>query len=161
MLNFTDFYDSYAAEVYRFAHWLTNDRWEAEDITSETFIRAWVRINAIRTESLKAYLFAIARNIYLQKHRKGDRQVALHDSFPDPAPHPDKKLESEQMLFLVQKVLQTLPEIDRAAFVLRVQHELPYTEIARVLELSVTASKVKVHRVRKKLLAACTDEEVY
>jgi RNA polymerase sigma-70 factor (ECF subfamily) len=161
MLNFTDFYDSYAAEVYRFAHWLTGDRWEAEDITSETFIRAWVRVNIVRTETLKAYLFTIARNIYLQKHRRGDHQVALHDSYPDPAPNPEKMLESQQALSLVQKILQTLPEIDRAAFVLRVQHELPYAEIARVLELSVTASKVKVHRVRKKLLAACIDEEVY
>ena len=55
----------------------------------------------------------------------------------------------------------TLPEIDRAAFVLRVQHELSYAEIARILELSLTAAKVKVHRVRKKLLATRVDKEVY
>ena len=42
MLNFQDLYDSYAAEIYRFALWLCGDRHEAEDITSETFIRAWV-----------------------------------------------------------------------------------------------------------------------
>ena len=57
-------------------------------------------------------------------------------------------------------ILQALPEIDRAAFVLRVQHELPYAEIARVLGLSLTATKVKVHRVRKKLLATRIDKEV-
>lgn len=62
-------------------------------------------------------------------------------------------VESRLELQRVQSVLQTLPEIDRAAFVLRIQHALPYAEIARVLGLSVTASKVKVHRVRKKLLA--------
>jgi RNA polymerase sigma-70 factor (ECF subfamily) len=60
----------------------------------------------------------------------------------------------------VQEFLQSLPEVDRAAFVLRVQHELSYAEIARVLELSLSAAKVKVHRVRKKLLAACVDKEV-
>ena len=160
MLKFTDFYDSNVGEVYRFAHWLTGDRLEAEDITSETFIRAWMRVNTVRTETLKAYLFTIARNIYLKKRRNGVHQVALHDTYPDPAPQPDKMLESRQAITQVQKILQSLPEIDRAAFVLRVQHELPYAEIARVLELSLTASKVKVHRVRKKLLAACTDEEV-
>lgn len=58
-------------------------------------------------------------------------------------------------------MLQTLPEIDRAAFVLRVQHDLPYDEIARVLGISLSATKVKVHRVRKKLIAGCIDKEVY
>jgi DNA-directed RNA polymerase specialized sigma24 family protein len=59
----------------------------------------------------------------------------------------------------VQKVLQTLPEIDRAAFTLRVQHEPPYAEIARVLGLSLAAAKVKVHRVRKKLITTCVNKE--
>jgi RNA polymerase sigma-70 factor (ECF subfamily) len=159
MLNFQDLYESYATEVYRFAFWLTGDSFDAEDITSETFIRAWVHNSAIRTETLKAYLFAIARNIFLQRQRKRKRQVALEDVDPDPAPGPDKLVESRLELQRVQRVLQTLPEIDRAAFVLRVQHELPYAEIARVLGLSPSAAKVKVHRVRKKLLIIRVNEE--
>jgi len=161
MLNFQDMYDAYAADVYRFALWLSGDKFEAEDITSETFIRAWVRISAIRTETLKAYLFTIARNVYLEKKRKMGNHVALSDVFPDPAPNLDEMVESQLELLHVQNILQTLPEIDRAAFILRVQHELPYAEIARVLELSLTATKVKIHRVRKKLLAQCVDKEVH
>ncbi len=161
MLNFQDLYESYATEVYRFALWLAGDSSEAEDITSETFIRAWVHNSTIRTETLKAYLFTIARNVYLGQRRKRKHQVTLDHVYPDPAPGPDKLVESRLELLRVQSVLQTLPEIDRAAFVLRVQHELPYAEIARVLELSVTASKVKVHRVRKKLLATRVDKEIY
>ena len=57
MLDFQDLYESYASEVYRFALWLAGDSSEAEDITSETFIRAWVRNSTIRTVTLKAYLF--------------------------------------------------------------------------------------------------------
>ncbi len=161
MINFQDLYEFYAYEVYRFALWLAGDSLEAEDITSETFIRAWVHNSKIRTETLKAYLFTISRNIYLQHQRKKKRQVVFEDVHPDPAPGPDKLTESQFKLERVQRVLQTLPEIDRAAFVLRVQHELPYAEIARVLELSVTATKVKVYRVRKKLIATCIDKEVY
>ena len=71
---------------------------------------------------------------------------------PDPAPGPDRRIESRLELREVQRVLQSLPEIDRAAFILRVRHELPYAEIARVLGTSLAAAKVKVHRVRKKLL---------
>jgi RNA polymerase sigma-70 factor (ECF subfamily) len=161
MINFQDLYDSYANDVYRFALWLAGDRSEAEDITSETFIRAWVHNSKIRTETLKAYLFTISRNIYLQHQRKKKRQAVLEDVHPDPAPGPDKLTESQLKLQRVQRVLQTLPEIDRAAFVLRVQHELTYNEIARVLELSLNTTKVKVYRVRKKLIATCMDKEAY
>ena len=160
MLRFHDLYESYATEVYRFALWLAGDSSEAEDITSETFVRAWVRNSTIRTETLKAYLFTIARNVHLEKWRKRKHQVVLDDVYPDPAPGPDKVVESRLELLRVQSVLQTLPEIDRAAFILRVQHELPYAEIARVLGLSLTAAKVKVHRARKKLLATRVDKEV-
>jgi RNA polymerase sigma-70 factor (ECF subfamily) len=161
MLSFQDLYESYATEVYRFARWLAGDGFEAEDITSETFIRAWVHNSTFRTETLKAYLLTIARNVYLEKRRKSKRQVALHDVYRDPAPGPEKVVESRLEIVRVERVLQALPEIDRAAFLMRVRHELPYAEIARVLEISLTAAKVKVHRVRKKLLGICVDREVY
>lgn len=161
MLNFQDLYESYATEVYRFALWLAGDCSEAEDITSETFIRAWVNSSTIRTETLKAYLFTIAHNAFLQRQRKRKRQVVLKDVYPDPLPGPHEQVETHLQLLRVREFLQSLPEIDRAAFVLRVQHELPYAEIARVLGLSLSAAKVKVHRVRKKLLATCVDKEVH
>lgn len=159
MINFQDLYETFSHDVYRFAFWLAGDPLEAEDITSETFIRAWVHRKRIRTETLKAYLFAIARNIYLQHQRKKKHRIKLEDVHPDPAPGPDKLAESQFELESVQSTIQTLPETDRTAFVLHVQHELPYDEIARILELSLTAAKVKVYRVRKKLIALCIDKE--
>ena len=161
MFNFNELYDLYAYEVYKFAYWLSGDRFEAEDITSETFVCVWTRFNSIRTETLKAYLFTIARNIYLKKLRKGKKQVALNDALPDGNPEPEKLVESRLELQRVQSALLRLSEMDRSAFILRVQHELPYAEISRILGISLTAAKVKVHRVRKKLLAARTDMEVY
>lgn len=77
MLSFQDLYECYANDVYRFSLWLSGDSSEAEDITSETFIRAWVHRSTIRTETLKAYLFTIARNIFLGWQRKRKRQVVL------------------------------------------------------------------------------------
>jgi RNA polymerase sigma-70 factor (ECF subfamily) len=159
MINFQDLYKSYAADVYRFSHWLSGDRQEAEDITSETFIRAWARHDKIRTETLKAYLFTIARNIYLQHLRKKKRQAVLEDVHPDPAAGPDKLTEAQQRLTEIQAVLRTLPEIDRAAFLLRVHHGMSYTEISRILPLTPSAGKVRVYRVRKKLIAQCIDKE--
>ncbi len=153
MLTFQDLYASYAAEIYRFAYWLTSDSSEAEDITSETLIRAWVRFEVIRTETLKAYLFTIARNIYLEGKRKSPEQVVLYDIHPDPNPGPEQQVEIQSEIMNVQNNLQTFPEIDRTAFILRVQQEMPYAEIARALGISLSTAKVKVHRVRRKLIA--------
>jgi RNA polymerase sigma-70 factor (ECF subfamily) len=158
MLTFQDLYETYAPDVYRFLLWLAGDVAEASDVVSETFVRAWVRRATIRTETLKAYLLTIARNVYLERLRKRKREVVLDDVYADPGTGPEGVVESRLELERVQGVLQTLPEIDRTAFVLRVQHELPYVEIARVLDLSLSAAKVKVHRVRKKLLAIRVEE---
>jgi RNA polymerase sigma-70 factor (ECF subfamily) len=97
----------------------------------------------------------------LQHLRKKKHQVVLEDVHPDPSPGPEKLTESQLKLQNVQRVLQTFPETERAAFLLRVYHELPYAEIARVLELSLTAIKVKVYRVRRKLIASCIEKEDY
>lgn len=158
MLSFQDLYETYAPDVYRFSLWLAGDVAEAGDVVSETFVRAWVRRATIRTETLKAYLLTIARNVYLERRRKRKREVVLDDVYADPATGPEGVVESRLELERVQSVLRTLPECDRIAFVLRVQHELPYAEIARVLEVSLSAAKVKVHRVRKKLLTKLVEE---
>ena len=161
MLEFQDLYESYAPEVYRFSYWLTGDGAEAEDVTSETFVRAWTHFAAIRTETLKAYLLTIARNVYLGQLRKRRPHSRLEDSLPDPYPGPERLTEDRAELECVHRRLQALPEADRAAFILRAEHDLPYAEIARMLQLSITTVKVKVHRVRMKLLAARMGEEVF
>lgn len=160
MLTFQELYETYAADVYRFALWLTGDAFDAEDITSDTFVRAWARNSTIRTETLKAYLFTIARNSFRERQRKGQRQVVLEDTYPDPSPGPEKILQAQQELGEVRLILWSLSEVDRTAFILRVQHELRYAEIARILDLSISAAKVKVHRVRRKLLLSSLDKEV-
>ena len=160
MLDFHELYDNYAKDVFHFSLWMTGDKFEAEDITSETLIRAWGKREKIRTETLKAYLFTISRNLYLGKKRGDKRQVDLDETTPDPSPSPEMAADSNHRIQAVRKFLKTVPEIDRAAFVMRVQHQIPYAEIARALEISTSAAKVKVHRVRKKLLINFLEKEV-
>jgi RNA polymerase sigma-70 factor (ECF subfamily) len=159
MFDFETLYRTYASEVYRFSFWLAGESREAEDITTETFIRAWTNSKPPRTETLKAYLFVIARNLFLEQKRKAKRQVALEEHHPDPAPSPEKVVESRMQLQEVARNLHTFPEIDQTAFILRVQHDFPYAEIARVLGISTSSAKVKVHRVRKKLFRRFLKEE--
>ena len=159
MLSFEQLYIAYSPDVYRFANWLAGNSADAEDITSETFVRAWRNFDSARTETLKAYLFTIARSIYLESLRKNRIHATLDESRPDAAPPAQKRLEDQSDLDLVSHILQSLPELDRSAFVMRIQSALPYAEIARVLQLTESAVKVKVHRARKKLFAEFSRKE--
>jgi RNA polymerase sigma-70 factor (ECF subfamily) len=154
MLTFHELYERYAQDVYRFSYWMSGDPAEAEDITSETFVRAWVAKTPIRTETVKAYLFAIARNLYRQQLRRSRREADLNSLERDPAPAPDQLVEDRLNLAEAQASMQILSEVDRAALIMRVLYEMPYEEIARALSLSVSAAKVKVHRARLRLAEA-------
>ena len=151
MTTFHEIYERFSKDVYRYAFWLSGSANDADDITSETFARAWVGREEIRTETVKAYLFAIARNLYLKGLRYTKRQSDLDPLHPDPQPALEQQVESRLKLNRAMRAIQSLPEIDRAAFLMRVQHELPYDEIARILQLPLTTIKVKIHRARLRL----------
>ena len=78
MITFHEIYKRHSRDVYRYAYWLSGSAEDADDITSETFARAWAGREAIRTETVKAYLFAIARNLYLKGLRHTKRQSDLN-----------------------------------------------------------------------------------
>lgn len=152
-MTFEQLYTNYFPDVYRFALWLTRDTTQAEDVTSETFVRAWAKRDRLRTETLKGYLFAIARNIFIKLHHRSNRDEQLPDQLTDGSPDPHRKAAARMDLDRVKRALSSMPSADRLAMVLRTEHSLPYEEIARVLEISVGAARVKVHRARRRLLA--------
>lgn len=148
MTDFCQLYERYAPHVFRFALYLAGDHAKAEDITSETFVRVWTAPQSLRMETVKAYLFTIARNLYLQGLRRDSRHVELDRGLPDASPRPDARAAQREELQAILERIQRLPESDRAALLMRAQEGLPYEEIARALGLSLTAVKVKVHRAR-------------
>ncbi len=152
MLTLEELYEAYSSDIYRFAYWLCGNSADAEDITSETFTRAWFNYDSTKMETLKAYLMKIARNIYLETLRKNRKHTSLEAHLPDQRNTIETKLQIQSELKSIHEFLQTISEDDRTAFILRVEHDLPYAEIARVLRTSETTAKVKVHRVRKKLI---------
>ena len=153
MTDFGELYRQYAADVFRFALYLSGDRDEAEDITSETFVRVWTSPEPIRMATVKGYLLTIARNLHLQSLRKRRRQVGIGDrDFADPRPDPLAEAELSSEVAAALAGLRALPEIDRAALLMRAMHDMPYEEIARSLGISLAATKVKIHRSRLTLL---------
>jgi RNA polymerase sigma factor (sigma-70 family) len=151
MLTFHDLYTLYAGDVYRFAFWLTGNSEDAQDITSETFVRAWTSKETLKLTTVKSYLLTIARNCFLHGKRDTKPQTKLDANIPDPRVGPDHRIEVQSELKALTHALQQLSDIDRIVLLMRAQEGLPYEDIAQSVQLSVSAVKVKVHRARLKL----------
>jgi RNA polymerase sigma-70 factor, ECF subfamily len=151
--TFSDLYQAHVIEVRRFALFLSGDPALADDITSETFIRLWHARERLDLATVKAYLLAIARNLFLEHHRRASRLGVLGEH-PDRRPDPEEQAGARAELRAVLSALQALPDADRAAVLLRADEELSYEEIAAILGISPGAARVKVHRARLKLAEA-------
>jgi RNA polymerase sigma-70 factor, ECF subfamily len=148
MTDFSALYQKYAPDVFRFALYLCGNRAEAEDITSETFVRAWTSPEPIRAATVRGYLFTIARNLFLQGLRKSKRHVELSEEVRDPQAGPQTQAEDRAELRAVLVGLQSLPEADRAALAMRAFEGMQYEEIAQALGIPLATVKVKIHRAR-------------
>jgi RNA polymerase sigma-70 factor (ECF subfamily) len=151
---FSALYRAHAADVRRFALFLSGDPSLADDLVSETFIRMWNARARVDFSTVRVYLLAITRNLYLQHRRREGRRAPLDERLPDPQPGPHAHATARHELAAVLQALQALPEIDRAAVLMRAEGELPYEQIGRVLGMSEAAARVRVCRARLKLAAA-------
>ena len=156
---FTDLYRRHAKDVFRFALYLSGNRADAEDIASETFVRAWTASDRLRVETVKAYLLAIARNLYVEGFRREKPRGELPAELVDPAPGPAASAETRAELERVLDFLQEIPETDRAALLMSASEGLPHAEIAEALGLTVAAVKIKIHRARLRLARLRSPEE--
>lgn len=148
--DFHDLYTRYAGDIYRFALFLCGDADEAKDITAETFARALTGKAPLVMATVKGYLLTIARNLHIESSRRRTRLGKLSPELADSRPLQDRSVSQRIELEALKKQLQTFPEVDRAALLLRADG-VEYAEIARALNISLASAKVKVHRLRLKL----------
>lgn len=156
--TFHEVHARYADDVYRFAHWLTGNPDDARDITSETFVRAFTGSREIRSETVKAYLFAIARNLHRRQWRRASRHEPLDERMPDSATRPDEAAAQREEFQRTLAAMQSLPELDRTVLLLRAEEGLSYEDIAAVTGLSAVVARVKVFRARAQLAVLLKSE---
>ena len=158
LTDFARLYREHSSDVHRFALYLSADLSLAEDLASEAFVRAWTARERVELATVRGYLFAIVRNLFLQHLRHERRRAPLDERMVDGRPDPEALAAGQSRLQAVLASLHALPEADRAAVLMRADGELSYEEIAAVLRISVAAAKVKVHRARLKLAEAAERE---
>jgi len=152
MTDIENLYECYAGDVRRFALYLCGDVTMADEITSDTFMRAWMAAGRIRQPTVKSYLFSIARNAYIDLLRRAARHTQVDEKMPDTRISAQTQMEQSEEVRAVLAALQQLPEIDRTVLLMRTLDEMPYEEIAETLGIPVVTAKVKVHRARLKLM---------
>jgi RNA polymerase sigma-70 factor (ECF subfamily) len=146
----------YQQKVYWHCRRMVIDHDDADDVTQNTFIRAWENLANFREESkLFTWLFRVATNEALAFLNK--KKSAMYSRLDDAQAELANKITSGEGFSgnAIQRKLQlailALPDKQRAVFNMRYYDELPYEEIAEITGTSVGALKASYHHAVKKI----------
>ena len=152
-LGFSEIYQQHAEAVFRLAWMLSGDRHEAEDLTSEAFVRALAGAGRIEQTTVRSYLYAIVRNLAASRRRRPALVELVTDvekiaAAAEPEPGPEQRAELRQRLAHASAALEALREGDRRVLLLCCVHGLSSLEIADALGLEPGTVRVRLHRAR-------------
>jgi RNA polymerase sigma factor (sigma-70 family) len=148
--------------LYNFAHWLAQNREDAEDLVQETFVKALRSFGSFRPETnFRAWIFQILRNTFLSSQSRLDRRKTV-------ALDPDETLlevpgtmgTAESVLIeradarLVLHAIDILPPAFREIVLLCDVEEMSYKEIAEVLSIPIGTVMSRLTRARKAIRGA-------
>lgn len=160
--EFSKIYDQYIAKIYRFIFLKVNSQETAQDLTSETFTRAWSKFNDNQDPNPKvrnwqAFLYQIARNLLTDFYReKGKFQIISASAVAEPAA--DLNLEEKAILGSdmeqVRIGLAKLGEEQQEIIIWRYLDGLSNKEIAEILNKPEGTVRVIVHRALEALRQA-------
>ena len=147
---------------------MTGSGTDPEEVAHEVFVRVWRSAHRYRPSAkLTTWLFTIARNLVLNEIRYKTRHPTVsrdaqatgptalsEEPVENAARRPDAVLLDAELQMAIDAALQTPPENQRTAVVLRRYEDLSYEEIALVLEVSVSSVKSLLFRARTTLREA-------
>ena len=140
--------------LYRLALRITLNSAEAEDIVQDTLIKVWNnRDNWEKIDSIEAYCLTITRNLSLDRNKKMDNQ---HQSIeekqidsPDHSSNPFEDMNRKDLINLIKRLIDELPEKQRSCIQLRDFEGKSYKEIAIVLDITEEQVKINIFRARQ------------
>ena len=145
-------------DTYTLAFRLTGDEEDARDVVQETYLRAYRGLKRFRGDAqFSTWLYRITANC--ASTHLGRRAKHRHDELADDSPladdrleiDPEHRAENEALRLRLRAAIDRLPPRLRAVVVLRDVYDLPHEAIADELGISETATKVRLHRARRRL----------
>ncbi|HKY31941.1 MAG TPA: sigma-70 family RNA polymerase sigma factor [Candidatus Polarisedimenticolia bacterium] len=162
---------SHMRPLYTMAVRLTHNPQEAEDLVQETLLRAYRFFDKYEQGSnFKAWLFKILKNSFINRYRKGQQQPetvdfgAIEDGLESlvdvsaqggqpPSPDPEKSFFDGVVDSEIEDALAGLPPEYRMVFLMAVQEEMSYKEIAAALSIPIGTVMSRLHRARRLMQA--------
>ncbi len=157
-MDFYEVYEQHHDRVRNFILASVKNRWVADDLVQETFLRVLQNLDKVRDQAkLSSWIFRIARNLCQDYFRSPSRKVMCFEDNPAGELPGESSLEKEmekyQMSLLVQDLIKLLPAPLRQVIFLCDIKEESQQEVADLLGLSLENVKVRLHRARKQLKA--------
>ncbi len=152
-------FERYSRPVISFIYDQVGDRELADELTQETFVRAYRGLKSLRKETkLSTWLFGIAKNVARESLRariRQSRHIDLDDKqvldLSDQNPAPSSQLLDKEFNEVVQRSLALLDEDKRLVFTLKIFHQCSYEEIAEITGFSIPKLKTDLHRARAEM----------
>jgi RNA polymerase sigma-70 factor (ECF subfamily) len=157
--SFAYLVDSYKDMVYSLAYKMTKNKEESEEISQDTFIKAYKNLNKFKGESkFSTWLYRIAYHTSLdqiKKHKNNNATFEIHEVTLNQIQSADdilQGIERRERAKIMDECLLRLPEEERSILWMFYYDELSLKEIIEVTSLTEANVKVKLHRARKRLL---------
>ncbi len=153
MAELEELYNDYFKDVYLFIYSLSKDKHIAEDLTSETFLKAIKSLDSFKGNcDIKVWLFQIAKNLYYSYVRKHKDLVEL-DSVHEKKDDIDieKSFYSIEESMKIHEILHNLSEPYKEVFSLRVFGELSFKQIGNLFGKTDNWACVTFHRTKNKI----------
>lgn len=150
---FTKLYNQYVDKIYSYVYWRTSDASLAEDITSEVFTKAWAARQSFDGTHPQAWLYAIARNMLTDHHRRS-RPMAdpeIIDELVDDADTPEEATEKTLAREKLLTAIAILPEQAQSILIWRFTENASAIDIANRLGISEGNVRIQQMRALKKL----------
>jgi RNA polymerase sigma-70 factor (ECF subfamily) len=155
--DFEQFYQTTLPRVYNFFRYRFGDDPLAEDLTSETFEKAWRQRGKYQRDlgAFSTWLFTIARNVAIDHFRKRRNEIPLHEALNLPSSEiaPDDLAQQDAEYARLAHLLAQLSDRDRELVALKYGAGLTNRAIARLCGLSESNVAVILHRAIQTLRA--------
>ena len=150
-VRFNKLVSEYSQDVFRYAFWLCRDRSMAEELSQETFMRAWKAIDSLQDDkAAKSWLFTIVRRENARQYER-KRLDTVDDPDFDRVETTRPEYDTSTEAFVLRRALEELPEEYREPLVLQVVGGYSTEEIADQLGIKAGAVMTRLFRARKKL----------
>ncbi|MEK4487671.1 RNA polymerase sigma factor SigW [Psychrobacillus sp. FSL H8-0484] len=161
---FAEIVDLYQHRLFQVCYRMLGNRHEAEDISQEAFVRAFINIHTFdQKRKFSTWLYRIATNLcidrirkkkpdlYLDAEVKGTEGLDMYSQIAAAEELPEEELMKLELQDRIQYEISRLPDKYRSAIVLKYMEELSLQEISEILELPLGTVKTRIHRGREAL----------